>query len=151
MGQFCFLLCTWWPGARASKPIVTYSLTWSLFLWDIPIETLVLIRGYREVSISTTNLTAVCCSLLFGLGCVSIIAHQPFALRSYSPVRTAAAWYSSTYMYYFMHAGPSDNNDATRRTPRPQKAVRISSRKNAKARILHPARRNANYEYIRRE
>ena len=32
----------------------------------------------------------------------------------------------------------------------PQKGVWVSSRKNAKARILHPPRRNANYEYIQR-
>ena len=46
---------------------------------------------------------------------------------------------------------PADNNADIRRTPCLSKGVRVSSRENAKIRNLYPARRNANYEYIRRE
>ena len=46
---------------------------------------------------------------------------------------------------------PADNNADIRRTPCLSKGVRVSSRKNAKVKILHPARRNANYGYIQRE
>ena len=45
---------------------------------------------------------------------------------------------------------PADNNADIRRTPCLSKGVRVSSRKNTKVKILHPPRRNANYEYIRR-